>query len=431
MSLIPLFLATLVAAQTVPSPEQELYRPTASPDRVRLTWNGDPSSTQAITWRTGAGATASLVQFMEAVPGPPPEKDAKTVEGRFEAVPSELGWVSLNHTAVLTGLKPETTYIYRVGDGTAWSEWFEFRTAAPAFKPFSFLYLGDAQNGLRSGWPRVFRRAFAALPDARFVLFPGDLVNSAKSEAEWMEFYNGPGWVNATIPTIAAVGNHEYSAGSDGKRELTAFWRPQFEMPLNGPEGLEETCYSLDFQGVRFIVLNSMADPAKQAPWLEDRLKNNPCRWTIVCFHHPVFSSAVNRDNPEVRKQWKPLFDKYRVALVLQGHDHTYARNDFKSVKAHVGGKEMAGQTVYMVTVSGTKMYKANDEPWKVRSEANTQLYQRVRVERDRIRVEAFSAAGELLDAFTLEEKNGVRRLIDHRPKSLERRRPSPEKKQA
>ena len=34
--------------------------------------------------------------------------------------------------AEMTGLAPDTAYSYRVGDGTAWSEWFSFRSARGA-----------------------------------------------------------------------------------------------------------------------------------------------------------------------------------------------------------------------------------------------------------------------------------------------------------
>jgi hypothetical protein len=59
---------------------------------------------------------------------------------------------------------------------------------------------------------------------------------------------------------------------------------------------LEETVYYVDFQGVRFIALNSVEavyddapDHARlQAAWLEGLLRDNPNRWTVVTFHHPV-----------------------------------------------------------------------------------------------------------------------------------------------
>ena len=85
---------------------------------------------------------------------------------------------------------------------------------------------------------------------------------------------------------------------------------------------------------MRIVSLNSnerrsksYADKEAQAAWLDRVLTDNPNRWTVVTFHHPVFSPAKDRDNPDLRRLWQPVFDKHKVDLVLQGHDHTYARS--------------------------------------------------------------------------------------------------------
>ena len=55
-------------------------------------------------------------------------------------------------------------------------------------------------------------------------------------------------------------------------------------------------------------------------------MDKNDKKWTIVTFHHPIFSASTGRDNPMLRALWKPLLDHYNVDLALQGHDHSYAR---------------------------------------------------------------------------------------------------------
>jgi hypothetical protein len=98
---------------------------------------------------------------------------------------------------------------------------------------------------------------------------------------------------------------------SPGVRTLSRHWRPQFAFPEQGvPAGLEEACYYIDDQGARIISLESNRRPGEQIPWLREALKNNPQRWTILTFHHPIFSPANNRDNPELRALWKPIFDE-------------------------------------------------------------------------------------------------------------------------
>ncbi|MDZ7695333.1 MAG: hypothetical protein U5K69_30170 [Balneolaceae bacterium] len=81
------------------------------------------------------------------------------------------------------------------------------------------------------------------------------------------------------LPSIAIPGNHEYEGYTEELdeqdiEELSIQWRPQFEFPLNGPDGLEETTYYIDYQGVRIIGLNSNEQIDKQAKWLENVLKD-------------------------------------------------------------------------------------------------------------------------------------------------------------
>lgn len=422
-----ILLPALVYLQQAPVTPQVLYRPSAMPSRVRLTWSGDPATTQSVTWRTDDSVTAPVAQLALADHGPYIDTKATTQPGRTEKVASDLGWTLGYHTVTFQNLLPKTQYVYRVGDGTNWSEWFHFTTAAPKFEPFSFIYLGDAQNGIKTLWSRVFRRSYAEDTKAKFFLYAGDLINRANSEAEWGELYDGPGWVNASTPTIPVSGNHEHTKGPNGEQVISDHWRPQFELPQNGIPGLEESNYFLDYQGVRIIALNSTVRQKDQTPWLEDKLKNNPNRWTVVCFHHPIYSAAARRDNPELRALWKPLFDKYRVDLVLQGHDHTYARNDFNSVKSTVANKESDGGTMYVVSVSGSKMYDLNKQPWMVRAAEDTQLYQNLKVSWNEVVYEARTATGELYDKFTIQKRAGkVNRLIDQKPKSAERLRKVP-----
>ena len=74
---------------------------------------------------------------------------------------------------------------------------------------------------------------------------------------------------------------------------MSKYWRPQFSFPIQDvpDERLKETVYFLDYQGVRLISLDSNIAIEEQKYGLEKRLENNPNRWTIITFHHPLFSS--------------------------------------------------------------------------------------------------------------------------------------------
>ncbi|MGH7577679.1 MAG: metallophosphoesterase family protein, partial [Longimicrobiales bacterium] len=147
------------------------------------------------------------------------------------------------------------------------------------------------------------RQAYATAPDARFIVHAGDLVNRAHADREWGEWFRAGGPIHAMVPSIPAPGNHEYRGYTEEEEEqdierLSVFWRAQFTLPEHGAQTVDpETNYYVDYQGVRIVVLNSDQERDGQAAWLEQVLSTNPNRWTIATHHHPIFSSASDRDN--------------------------------------------------------------------------------------------------------------------------------------
>jgi acid phosphatase type 7 len=411
----------------------DIYRPTLLPDRIVLTWTGDPATTQAVTWRTSPDVREAVAEITEAPAGPDLAEGAQRVAAVSQPLTTDLGPAHF-HTVEFQGLTPSTKYAYRVGDGVNWSEWFHFRTASSEPEPFTFIYFGDAQNDIRSRWSRVIREAFTDAPKARFLLHAGDLVNRAESDAEWAEWFAAGHWLNAMIPSIAVPGNHEYTRTLTGGRRVSHHWRPQFAFPKHGPPGLEETCYTIVYQDVRIIGLNSNEQLEVQAVWLDEILETNTSPWVICTFHHPVFSTGRDRDNPQLRAAWKPIFDKHRVDLVLQGHDHTYGRTGLETprgltdasanVATGVTQADSHTGTVYVVSVSGPKMYNLQPHPFMVRTAENTQLYQIIHVDGDTLRYEARTANGEPYDGFTLKKRPGrPNELLEEIPETPERLR--------
>lgn len=417
--------------------ERVVHRPSKLPDRIVLTWTGDPATTQAVTWRTDTTVAEAVAQIAVAEASSAFEKKARTVPATSQRLETDIHGC-LCHTVEFADLQPSTKYVYRVGDGVNWSEWFHFRTASDRAEPFSFIYFGDAQNSLRSHWSRVIREAYGDAPKARFLIHAGDLVNNSKRDVEWGEWFQAGGWLNAMIPSVPVPGNHEYLSEKikdtdKSVRFVCRHWRPQFALPTHGPAGLEETTYRLDYQGVRFLLLNSNEAPEKQVEWIDAQLAEPGASWKILAFHHPIFSAAVKRDNAGLRKAWKPVFDRHRVDLVLQGHDHAYARTQqmptggLENVATGINARSEEAGTVYVVSVSGPKMYGAQPQPFFRRQAEDTQLYQIIHLDGESLRYEARTAHGELYDAFTLRKRPGqLNELVEQIPSTPARLRPPP-----
>ncbi|MDP4184720.1 MAG: metallophosphoesterase family protein, partial [Bacteroidota bacterium] len=378
-------------------PRIEMYPPGIVPERIMLTWNDSVYNTQTVTWRTDSTVHVGYAEIAPAAESAEEITDIKRIIAHTRTYSSEVNTANY-HTAKFTGLKPGTQYVYRVGDGKTWSEWFQFTTANKEAKDFSFLYYGDVQEGIKQHGSRVIRKGYASCPNAAFMLFAGDMVDHPYDN-DFGEFFYAGDWLFASTPIIALAGNHEYKRNVPGG--LGDIWKYQFNFPQNGPEGLKSTVYYIDYQGVRIIVLDTEGMKHlpgtfnKQSEWLESVLRNNPNQWTIVAMHHPVFSNSGGRDNPRVRKHLKPIFDKYNVDLVLEGHDHSYGRTEFKGSDGHEG-------PVYVITNAGPKMYDLGFTPQMKRLASRTQLYQVIDVTHNSIHFSSYTATGKLYDAFML-----------------------------
>lgn len=377
------------------------------PERIILNLTTTPSQSQAVTWRTRAKINEPKAQIASLEKSPAIKKNLITLNALTEKVRVEKEKFVYHYSAVFKNLKPNTLYAYRVGSNNNWSEWNQFKTAEKESRPFKFLYLGDPQEKIKSMCSRIFRFAYKKAPDADFWLFIGDLVDDGKKDDEWDELFYALGWIPKTTPIILLPGNHEYPDkrfvhGKDFK--LTHLWRPHFTLPENGPDDLKETVYFIDYQGVRFVMLNGNEKIEQQAIWLDKILSENPQRWTIAAIHQPIYSTAKYRKNSNLQTFLVPIFDKYSVDLVLQGHDHTYCRS-YKIKNGVKVGKDERG-TVYIISVSGPKFYTVNDyyKDLMVKMETGKQLFQAIHIDNNKLIYESFDAKGDLFDSFILEK---------------------------
>ena len=399
-------------------------------DRIVLTPAADAARGAGVAWRTNTAQTTAEAQISEEIDGPLLGYRAVTVTGETLPIDNENG-PALYHQVRFEGLKPDTRYVYRVKGADSWSEWLPFHTAKPEFSPFRLIYLGDTQNDILEVGSRVVRSAFKEAGPAALVLHAGDLVAQREDKVhddEWGEWIEAGGRAFAMTVQIPATGNHEYVdhilADGTESRQLGPHWSRQFTLPTNGAEGVKATSYFVDYQGVRFIVLDGTAaldlgGLESQTAWLDQILSSSPAKWNIAVFHQPIFTCARPQDTEELKAAWKPIFDARNIDLVLQGHDHCYARVSDEAGAAASRVNSAAGRPqgpVYVVSVTGSKMYGLNDRANRqpVRVAENTELYQLIDVQEAALSFRAFTATGQLYDAFTLERQaDGSKRLIE------------------
>lgn len=421
----------LVSARERPqhSPGSD-YAATGLPDRIVLTPGADPARELAVAYRTDSRQASAEVQLAPALDGPRLEERARLLGGSSRLLSTENG-DAYYHQARFTGLQPDTAYLYRVKGADGWSEWLQFHTAAAAFKPFRFIYLGDVQDDILTLSARTIRQAFLSTASPSLVVHAGDMVEQGKAlihDDEWGEWNQAGGFYYAEVPQLPAIGNHEYLKTwnpIEGKgRHSSPYWSLQFALPDNGARGVEGTTYYVDFQGVRFIVLDGTAALhlnalESQKQWLEETLRSSAARWHVVIEHQPIFTCARAKDSEVLKAAWKPIFERYNVDLVLQGHDHCYSRLTAEAGHEAAIAAQAAGSAqgpVYMVSVAGSKMYRLNDRAHRQpdRAAEDTQLYETVEVESQRLAVRTYTASGQLYDAFDLRrDETGGKHLVE------------------
>jgi hypothetical protein len=386
------------------------------PQRIILNLTETPATSMAVTWRMPCTSANPVVEYAVATPGPEFAKKVKKMPAAGEMLNVPLQPEALHCSAVLRDLVPATRYVYRVGSDSCWSEWNQFSTADTSRLPFSFIWFGDPQDDILEHISRLFRQTVWTTPAARFWLFSGDLTTEPEDHLLG-EFFEAAGFSLRSIPSAMVPGNHDqpykYENGTIARdkrdkkirlKEVSRLWQLHFTLPENGVTGLEETNYSFDYQGVRFIMVNSNTRLAEQAVWMENLLKENPNRWTVAIFHHPLYSSGRDRDDKDTRKAFLALFDRYHVDLVLTGHDHTYARSQ-SLINGSVAAPDTQG-TVYVVSACGPKFYKYTSlyDSLMAKSGVNVQLFQHISVAPDSLSYQAFTADGVLFDQFILKK---------------------------
>ena len=114
----------------------------------------------------------------------------------------------------------------------------------------------------------------------------------------------------------ACLGNHDIRT-ANGEHQVGY---PGFNM--------QGRYYTFRRDPVQFFALdtNDNADWKTQLPWLEQELSRSNAPWKVVFGHHPVYTSGLYGVNQTFIQTLTPLFQKYRVQLYINGHDHDYER---------------------------------------------------------------------------------------------------------
>lgn len=381
--------ALISACASTPSSLRALNGDAVAPERLFLQQTGSEST--IIKWR--GEATYACVsskrdtQHNSALEQAECETAVKTESEHFEVL--------------IKNLQPDSEYRYSVGGYT--NERMRFRTApvagdVPSDGAVHILVLGDSGTASKPKYAgksaevlagyQTYQSQSGSKP-ADMVLMLGDNAYTDGTDAEWQAaVFDVFGGLLSQAPLWSTIGNHEMGAAildmslldaktakelgspkgelvlggvstsSDPNSFVTADNRTPRRMPyldilslpanaeLGGAPSGTEQYYSFDHGNVHVVSLDSQLSARdtlqRQAmrEWLEADLEANELDWTIVIFHHPVYTkgshdsdeAAASRfgiDQPilDLRREFTPVFEKHGVDITFSGHSHTYERS--------------------------------------------------------------------------------------------------------
>ena len=327
-----------------------------SPYSIVVNINGDPSSQMAFNWFTNAGVPGGKVQIIKGKASNPAKfsKPLQTIDAKT-APANDLNYsVKSNglfslagiadnskrsytvNKAIVTNLKPNTDYSYRVGSDGNWSAIGTFKTSTGKKTDFSFLYTTDPQannDEMFNISQKTTHTAQRMYPGVSFWLTCGDLVQSdksANSEWEWEQFFSTQQDLFLHIPFAPILGNHDKSANKNFTSHFNTS-STDFDVAMSTSPG---SVYSFVYGNALFLAL-SFEDYDKPgyleslAKWMKLQISEHADKkWRIAYYHKTLYTGSHSHqddsDGKLIRDRFAPLFDSLKIDLALQGHDHIY-----------------------------------------------------------------------------------------------------------
>ena len=399
--LLTIALATWVATRWnvwFGNPEELATEPLMAPGHVLLTFGNEDEMSRNVSWQCDTVLHPSHLELVCIEGG-----DTTQIEVQGEIFESRKGKAAY-YVARLRQLKPAMHYCYRAVTGDNASPWYEFQTYETNRDKFSFIFVGDVQDTICGIANSLLREALVHHPDVEFLVCGGDLTERPANQY-WAETFRTLDSIGQSLPILNVTGNHDYLKG--------VIQRLEYRFPLVFSYFLDSKVddnmvYTLNYGDAQIFVLDSNREFFylwTQRQWLEERLSQSKAKWKILVLHHPLHSLKGNN----AIQQWMfdDLVSQYSVDLVLQGHEHAYAR-----MTSH----DEAGTAippVYTVSHCSPKNYRINFEEEFDRFGISSRYYQTVTVNGDTLTMATYDANTHALYDSLLIIDSETRHVVD------------------
>ena len=380
--------------------DEEAYAPSLAPSHVLLTFGDSHLLSRNVSWQADSVVRPSWLELVSLT-----DSDTIRVEAQGEVFRSRGGQAAY-YVARLRSLQAGTDYAYRAVTDAKASPWYQFRTKPDAADKVSFLYIGDVQDSIGGEANRFLREALSRHPGSEFLVCGGDLVDGPRQSC-WDEAFRDIDSVAQTMPLLAVTGNHDYRKG------VIQWLERRFPLTFSyflDSKIADNQVYTLNYGPVQFFLLDSNRELPyllTQRDWLKEQLAQSRARWKIVVLHHPLFSIRSRSRNLIQREVFNGLLETYGVDLVLQAHDHAYAR-----MTAHEDGRAVT--PVYTISHCSPKNYDIYDDDRFDKSIASGRFYQTVCISGDTLTMAAYEVYHHsLCDSLQIIKDKDITKIIE------------------
>ncbi|MBI4702214.1 MAG: metallophosphoesterase [Deltaproteobacteria bacterium] len=388
-------------------------------DNVHASFAGKATASFAVSWRTETTTTATELLFgtqeqaVAAAEGPGEGVRAQTGHTMLYSTALDGGVQTRVHEAHACGLVPATRYFYKAGAPAAWGKIYDVTTSPEigTKQPWRLAAMGDTRDG-----PDVFARLqeMVLAAGTGVQIFTGDAVSVGLAQSGWNALLSAPGKdknvqeILARIPLMTVNGNHD---------NLALNYLAQLALPqeLSPGETDPEQWYSFDYANAHIVVLDD-SGPADSILQGEERaflekdlaaVDRQKTPWLIAAHHRPMYSCSEHGSNLDLRSAWQPLYDKFQVDLVFNGHDHNYERSKPIRGDGVVAEQGPEGQpvaqsgTVYVVAgAAGAPLYESGKDCKHTYKNESVYHYVALEIADKAMKYRAYRLDSTLLDSF-------------------------------
>lgn len=362
------------------NPPEAPYTVPDVPSRVMLTFGDGGEASRYVSWMCDTVVTEEAELILAH------EGDTVRHAAIGEVFRSRSGKAAY-YRVMLDSLQPNTEYAYQVRNGPHCSPWYTFRVHQPNEDEFSFLFVGDVQDSIGGVTNTFLKRAVREHPEVEFVAFGGDLIERL-TDAYWAETFRSVDSICTAMPILNITGNHDYLKYliRRGERRFALVF-PYF---LKGMEerGDRNHLFNLKYHGAELFCVDSergFGFLLFQRSWLQKKIKESTAQHKILLCHHPLYSVKHKNNNLIQRWMLDDIVGREGVDLVLQGHEHAYARCGTKPL--------------YTISHCSPKTYRIHPTERFDKVLSGSRYYQVITVRPNGIEMRAYDAiSGEMVD---------------------------------